>query len=695
MTKTNPPYREGSVWCDLPWIYTLTSDSSLSGLPMFDATVAPEVLTGEVDRLFEKAMDLPGVVVASEGRLLGLISRQTLLAHLSRPFGQEIYLKRPIRLILEEISEPVLLFEGSLSAAEAAHRALCRSPEHVYEPVVVQLADGFRVLDAQTLLIAQSRLLELANASIREHAEAAEAANQAKSMFLANMSHEIRTPLTAILGFAENLLDGGGSIEEQRVATQTILRNGHHLLQLINDILDLSKIEAGRLEIESLPFSPSDVANDVILALQVRADSKQIHLELQFDGPIPATIQSDPTRFRQILMNLVGNAIKFTDSGKVTVRLGMVEIDGEFPGLKCDVMDTGIGMTDEQRAKLFMPFTQADSSMARRFGGTGLGLSISRRLAALLGGDITVTSVKNRGSTFTLVIGTGSLAGIQWHTDPVRRALSEPVVKSCELSASLNILLAEDGPDNQLLIGSFLRKLGASVTIVENGRDAVDAARRSAVTAHPFDLILMDMQMPVLDGYAAARELRNQGWNGPILALTANAMSGDRQKCIDAGCDDFATKPIDRKRLVEQIGDLTRPLPAEPPKVVSVGTTLQVCVDGDAFDPTIALRRMGGDVGLLNEIKSMVIEWGPRWLAELQERLDEGDTTSVRRLAHSLKNSADNVGAETASQILYRVESFAARGDLDSASNLFLEASLRMQELVAALQESLELAAIS
>ena len=670
-----------------PWLTTLTAETTLRDLPMHDATVSPEVVTSEIDRLFGSRPDLPGVAVATGNTLLGMISRQTLLSHLSRPFGQDIYLKRPIRLLLEAVLEPPLDLAGDMSAAEGAQVALHRPPEHVYEPVVVRLENGFRVLDAHTLLIAQSRLLELANAAIRDHAAAADSANQAKSLFLANMSHEIRTPLTAILGFAENLLDGG-TADERTTATQTILRNGHHLLQLINDILDLSKIEAGRLEVECLRFSPDTVVAEVVSALQVRADSRQVDLLLQYDGRVPAMISSDPTRLRQILINLVGNAIKFTERGRVMVRMRTLNADSPSPALQCDISDTGIGMTADQVARLFTPFTQADGSMARRFGGTGLGLSISRRLAVMLGGDITVTSVPDQGSTFRMTIATGDLSNAEWHTSPRSQDESRPVVPANTGRLNQRILLAEDGPDNQLLIGSFLRKLGADVTIVDNGRKAADAALQSLFAGQPFDLILMDMQMPILDGYSATRELRAKGWLGPILALTANAMAGDRQKCIDAGCNDFASKPFDRIRLQEQIRELTAPQKSNMPAAVA-STTDEGPFDfsQEVFDPQLALRRMGGDADLLEQISDMVVTLGPQWLAELKQRLDERDATTVRRLAHSLKNSAENVAGQTASQFLFRVESFAARDDLDSATALFPEARDRMLDLIRALKQ--------
>jgi signal transduction histidine kinase/HPt (histidine-containing phosphotransfer) domain-containing protein len=667
------------------WLSTLSTETTLGDLPMFDATVSADDLTSEVDRLFGRRPDLPGVVVVAGSKLLGMISRETLLAQLSRPFGQDIYLKRPVRLMLETVAVPPLVLAGNLSAAEAANTALRRPVEYVYEPIVVAFEDCFRMLDVHTLLMAQSRLLEVANQTIRNHADSAEAANQAKSLFLANMSHEIRTPLTAILGFAENLLDGGGTPEERTVATQTILRNGHHLLQLINDILDLSKIEAGRLETECLRFSPTDVAADVVAALQVRADAKQVDLKLLFDGAIPATINSDPTRFRQILINLTGNAIKFTDHGQVTIRMNVVKSASSMPCLRCAVTDTGIGMTDDQLSRLFTPFTQADGSMARRFGGTGLGLSISRRLANILGGDITVESQLGSGSTFTVTIETGDLTGVQWLTSPAPREIPEPVTASPQTRLDLRILLAEDGPDNQLLIGSFLRKLGAEVVIADNGRKAVDLALDSLIARQPFHLILMDMQMPLLDGYAATTELRKRCWKGPILALTANAMSGDRQKCLDAGCDDFATKPIDRVRVLEQIHELTQSLPAGVSDEVENAEI--VAIDSPAaFDLSLALKRMGGDRELLKKVAAMIIDFGPKWLLQLEQSLDERDATTIRRVAHTLKNSAENVAAATASGILFRIESLAARGDLDAAAALFPGACQATNDLFHALQ---------
>ncbi|MFW6170600.1 MAG: ATP-binding protein [Planctomycetota bacterium] len=402
--------------------------------------------------------------------------------------------------------------------------------------------------------------LESANRALEEFNDNAQAANQAKSEFLANMSHEIRTPMTAILGFADLLLaepDLKHAPPERIEAIQTIQRNGEYLLQLINDVLDLSKIEAGKLDVEKTACSPIQVLSDVASLMQVRAQAKNIPLDIEYASAMPERVQSDPTRLRQILINLVGNALKFTESGRVRVVAQLVRDADSSAYLQYDVIDTGIGMTEEQLAKLFQPFTQADSSTTRKYGGTGLGLTISKRLAEALGGDISVTSTPGEGSTFSLTVGIGALAGIPLVESRNQRdgdatpELQPPPTNSVRLEA--RILLAEDGPDNQRLISFVLKKAGADVTVAENGQIAHEKALAARDAGTPFDIILMDMQMPVMDGYTATQKLHDAGYTGPILALTAHAMEGDDAKCRQAGCDDYLTKPIDRPKLLRTI----------------------------------------------------------------------------------------------------------------------------------------------
>ncbi len=389
----------------------------------------------------------------------------------------------------------------------------------------------------------------------------AEAANAAKSEFLANMSHEIRTPMTAILGFTDLLLDDRNFHEEpeKRIhAVQTIQRNGNHLLEIINDILDLSKIESGKLEIESVSYSPIAAIEAVLSMMRVRSIGKGIALETVFETPMPESVLTDPTRLRQILLNLVGNAIKFTEIGGVKIVCRYV--DGEKKKLEFDVADTGLGMTQEQRLRLFRPFTQADSSTTRNFGGTGLGLTISKRLAELMGGDVyIVESTPNKGTRFRATIDVGFLDGTAL-TDPSKIQFGEIAKtrqprtnQSADALKDYRILLAEDGPDNQRLISFVLKKAGANVTVVENGQLAVDAAMKARDECNPFHVILMDMQMPVLDGYGATALLRAKDYRGAIIALTAHAMESDRDKCIQAGCDGYSTKPIEKEKLFQQI----------------------------------------------------------------------------------------------------------------------------------------------
>jgi len=398
--------------------------------------------------------------------------------------------------------------------------------------------------------------------------QAAEEANAAKSSFLANMSHEIRTPMTAVLGFADELL-ANVSKAENIEAAQTIRHNGEYLLAIINDILDLSRIEAGRLKLEQVAYSPAHAVAEVVAMMKPCTQSKGLSFETKFASPIPETITTDPVRLKQILTNLVGNAVKFTETGGVQIVTHLVKAPNEEPKMRFDVIDTGMGITKSQAGKLFQAFTQADVSTSRKFGGTGLGLAISRRLARMMGGDIMVSSKPGEGTTFTVTIATGPLDGVPL-VDPVAGAVlvDAPPAKAteptCPSALDCRVLLVEDGFDNRRLISLLLRKQGAEVTVAENGQEALEeiAARLAPDGKHnakkePFDLILMDMQMPVMDGYQATAKLRQDGYRGPIVALTAHAMSHDRQKCLDCGCDDYVSKPIDRQELLSVVAKYT------------------------------------------------------------------------------------------------------------------------------------------
>ncbi len=399
------------------------------------------------------------------------------------------------------------------------------------------------------------------------------AANMAKSEFLANMSHEIRTPMTAILGYVDLLFEDGdlSQAPKSRIdMINTIRRNANHLLTIINDILDMSKIEVGKMSVELIETYPTEIAEEVVSLMQTRADGKGVELRVEYDGLIPERIVSDPTRLRQIIVNLVGNAIKFTEVGSVTIRVSQESRGHQHNKIRFAVIDTGIGMTQEQCEIIarFDAFSQADGSTTRKFGGSGLGLRISNSLAQILGGGVEVESEEGVGSTFAASIDSGDLNGVQMLNSEEIATRAEQVAASKRLPSAVDagkplqkvrILLAEDGPDNQRLIAFILKKSGAEVEVAENGRIALEKISIAIDREVPFDLVLMDMQMPELDGYEATRQLRREHYTGPVIALTAHAMADDRQKCLDAGCDDYATKPLDRVKLIETIRRYTMP----------------------------------------------------------------------------------------------------------------------------------------
>lgn len=412
------------------------------------------------------------------------------------------------------------------------------------------------------LSLASPRQLEAANAKLKvevaeraraeegwRHAkEAADVANSAKTAFLANMSHEIRTPLGAVIGFAELLTSEDlGGISRAEIH-QAIKRNGELLLNVINDILDLSKVEAGKILIESRPVRLADIINDLRSTLRLQASERGIDFRIFAANDLPEFISTDPLRLRQIILNVVGNAIKFTDSGWVEVTVACVE-DGR--GLISFVVkDSGIGIQPEVARGLFEAFRQADASTSRRYGGTGLGLALSKRLAAALGGDVQLTwSVPGKGSVFTVTIDAGSDDGSPVVLPAVGKVQGTGGARTELRLDGLHVLLVDDSADNQFLVGRALRAAGALVQTAGGGSEAIDKAYADS----SLDVILMDLQMPGIDGFKATQQIRKNGYQGPIVALTAHGFAEVRERCSANGLDDHMIKPVSAEVLVRTL----------------------------------------------------------------------------------------------------------------------------------------------
>jgi len=461
----------------------------------------------------------------------------------------------------------------------------------------------------------------------------AEEASEAKSAFLANMSHEIRTPLGAIIGYADLLSRGTGTPADHTTWTRQLRHNSDHVLTLVNDILDLAQIEAGRLAIRLDHHSIVDAIESVASLMRPRAVEKLLRLDIDFEGPLPETIETDAVRVRQILINLTSNAIKFTDAGSVTINArALRDDDSGRTTLEISVRDTGIGIPENCLSEIFTAFSQVYRGPQYRTSGTGLGLTICSQMADLLGGGISAASTLGEGSSFTLSIDAGVTSGLNFVEPRRNPAAAEPKVDESYRRVVIDgsrILVVEDGEDNQRIITFLLEEAGASVSIANNGELGVQQARRARDSNQPHDLILMDLQMPVMDGYEATRELRRLGFQTPIIALTAFATSRDQENCQRAGCDDFLSKPIEPERflstLERHLGHSRGPVDVSTDENRRVVSTL---AGNSRFAP------------LLTQYLARI----PETIELIEEAWERGDSERLLRCVHQLKGAAGGYG---------------------------------------------------
>ncbi len=478
--------------------------------------------------------------------------------------------------------------------------------------------------------------------------KAADAANEAKSVFLSRMSHEIRTPMNAIIGYTDILRQGVQDEVDTNHYLSTIQNSGEHLLSLINDILDLSKIEAGQMTIEQREFAIVPILHQVIQTLQVKADEKSLTLQLDIDGKIPETIVADETRLRQILINIVGNAIKFTHRGGVVLIARSVSRGNGAVNLEFDIVDSGVGIPQDAIASIFRPFSQADDSVTRRFGGTGLGLSICKQLSEALGGGIQVESKPGQGSTFRVTISAGELStDTQWLT---RQALavtnhSSPRARQLRQFTGGHALVVDDSKANRDLAGLMLKRVGVTFEKAENGQVALDK-----IAASTFDVVLMDVNMPVMDGLAATRKLRESGSQLPVVALTAMAVDGEKQHCFDAGCDNFLAKPIRIDMLADVLSNYLQVGDAEVQTLQPTNRDSQNVLSAHEDEsPELELPEfISSELELIDDEFQQIVH---DFAAELQTRMteftaafDAGDYKRLRDLGHWLAGTAGTVG---------------------------------------------------
>ena len=565
---------------------------------------------------------------------------------------------------------------------------------------------------AQNLMVAKKETEEikeeLIKVTTRANDMAAQAgmANEAKSQFLTKMSHEIRTPMNAIIGFSEVLAEERLT-DEQKYHVDIIRESGEHLLLLINDILDYSKIEAGKLDVEIADCSLQQVLAVIESSMRPAAREKGLAFEILQCEELPVQIRTDPVRLRQCLINLVNNAIKFTDEGHTYVNVSLQEVDNK-PFIRFDVEDTGVGIPADKQGSIFEEFAQIDNSATRRFKGTGLGLAITKKLAHLLGGELTLTSKPGKGSVFSLTIP----AGVDVKTQPLFNKYKPVIDLNQELDTSETtkpvkfsgrVLVAEDSQSSQVLIKLLLEKLGAEVTIVPDGKEAVQKA-----LSQPFDLIFMDIQMPNMNGYEATKILRRKGLKTAIVALTAYAMRGDDEKCISAGCSDYIAKPIDRKTLLKVIRKYlptkSETLSEEIDSVKSQADELsRLCTDvvpqqSKLAKPTneqdskvpvdyTAMMKAYGDEDIIKETAKVVLKEYPQTIESLAEAITNRDSENISHCAHKLKGAARHICAMQLSEGAGRVERAGNEKDIDTATLLFGDIQSEFEKLMSFLSQ--------
>ncbi|QDT44696.1 Autoinducer 2 sensor kinase/phosphatase LuxQ [Gimesia alba] len=654
-----------------PTTNDLMTYSTLADLQLQNESVTPNTLISEVGVYFKCRPEVVGLLVQDDKEFYGLLSRNSYFEHMSQVLSGSVFSRRPVSKLLSRINCTALELNDTSPIVDAVRELFNRPPSELYEPLLIKCENGeYRFLDVARLVHFQCQIL-------LEQKTIAEIANHEKSHFLANMSHEIRTPLNGIMGFTDVLRRGVGSKAEQQEYLDVIYKNGEHLLGLINDILDLSKIEAGRMEYEKRNYSPHKIISEALSTMRVQAKEKGLSLECQWTSSVPETIHTDPMRLKQILINLVGNAIKFTKQGsvKLTATLDRSQANPQFV---VEVHDTGIGIDPQNLKNIFSPFTQADSSITRSFGGTGLGLTICRQIADGLGGDLTVESEVGKGSTFRLWVDAGALENVRIFKTPPTEAFmtneqfqAETAESSC--LRGIQILLVDDGKTNRDLISLVLENAHASVTCAENGEEALQEYDRGE-----FDLILMDMQMPLMDGYTATSTLRSRGCSLPIIALTANAMRGDRDKCLAAGCSDFLTKPINIESLLQTV---VLNLPEVRPSAKTQLKQKPSCVTSEDISPIVS--DLPTEIPKILVIVEDFIQRLTVKLDEMRNALKASDWSRLEDLAHWLKGTGGTAGFSCLTESALQLELSAKRKEKETATAILEELARLGQRLTA------------